>query len=341
LMMEWPTLGHFWKIDAKWLYHAHLRLSQARNRVFDGAAVSLSENAPTSHPLSPPDAVLVSDTGVTMFAGPQRALGLDQLWQLPCRAVWKDVVARGLAPAVGHRTPPGHAAASHSYLFARGNRATAATVRIRTERGATRRRRTCRLPMSGPTARGPTAPLSGALRRRPGPPPPTTLACGSPRMQRARPWRHTPCVYTRVHASICAGCLTTTPASRSQMHRGPPRCKARKKMHPGWTPPQRATCRSRTARAHGVVARKPARAGVRPRLLDPARHVVIAIPLYIDREHPGRDKLRACRLPRGHLVDASVCVTHRASAAVADFLLGFGTWPSSSASCAAVCWPTH
>jgi hypothetical protein len=50
-MMEWPKIGHFWKIDAKWLYHAHLRLSQARNGVFDGAVVSLSENAP--HPLSP------------------------------------------------------------------------------------------------------------------------------------------------------------------------------------------------------------------------------------------------------------------------------------------------
>lgn len=53
---------------------------------------------------------------------------------------------------------------------------------------------------------------------------------------------------------------------------------------------------------------------------------MIVIPLYLDREHPGRDQLRACRLPRGVLVDSSVCVVHGgdgpASPHIADFLLG-------------------
>ena len=59
------------------------------------------------------------------------------------------------------------------------------------------------------------------------------------------------------------------------------------------------------------------------RLLATDRCEVLATPLFLNREHPLSDQLRTCRLPRGHLVDASVMLHWVPNPRLADFLLGF------------------
>lgn len=55
----------------------------------------------------------------------------------------------------------------------------------------------------------------------------------------------------------------------------------------------------------------------------------VATPLYLDRDHPQRDQLRACRLPPGWMIDGGACVhlwvgdPSLTDDCVADFLLGF------------------
>lgn len=81
-------------------------------------------------------------------------------------------------------------------------------------------------------------------------------------------------------------------------------------------------CRRRMGRRRALST-----ASICGRLLDPQRSEVLVTPLYLDREHPARDQIRTCRLPRGQLVDSSVALHWIQNPRLADFMLGF--WNSA------------
>lgn len=252
-----------------------------------------------------PDSILTSPLSIELFASGNGPLALTEIWQLPSRRVWAEVISQGVAVVIG----------SH-----------------------------CGNPW----------PVDYAFRY--------VLQCLVVPPAAEAPWvRVQSTAEVRLHGTLCPDALLVRVNTEFPTHvdavpglrhalgpRTPSLCtgKTIASEPPPWAPPETHpvpidkgscfhlrwifddyACFPHPFLGHYTVLPHAARPWCRW-LLDESRPEIVAVPLYVDREHPGRDQLRACRLPRGRLPDLTVCLFWHdgplaTAAAVADFLLGF------------------
>ena len=246
-----------------------------------------------------PDAVLTSTMSMELFAGEHAPLRLTDVWQLPSRCVWTEVLSQGVAVLHG----------------------------------------VCRSDQDDYT-------FHYALGCKTLPPPTTALLCADSAQVRLHGTLCPDALFERVHR-LFPTVVGTVPGLHHRLGPRTPPLQTGDTIaaeEPPWQPPEthpvaihKGSCfhlrwlfDSYPCFPHPFLGHYTRDAHLVRSwcqwLMDPERPDVIAVPLYIDREHPARDQLRACRLPRKHLPDLTVCLfwsNGSSSTAVADFLLGF------------------